>query len=1366
MPKDFLELLFGPEYDPTLPNSTPKPPGYWAAQAVRGGPLTTAGIVPGMIGSGLEAVNENIAMRMGSLVGQALSSLPEAELKAAAGAPVNGIPGPLGLLTSLGLRNAGRLGQAARDVNPPPWGDPEVFKRSVSGEYGDVSAFENMSANMGLDPTLPFQFGPKIGATLAGKTGEVLGKGFNYPFEKAMEGVGAAGKWSKEMLETPRAGKWAFTQAPESMAAEKISALEDIGANMPQFLKHYSEKIESVGRYALPTFRSGAPNYRKASEDVAQKFEKMEGRVWNPVDPLQSLNNFASLIAARNSHQQRLGKLQTDLMRNVDPGDAESVATVRGAYNAWYDTTMRALDALDQSIPMPQIPRGAEAGAIPQPPAGAGAVHDAILAGMKDWHEEITKTRALVDKVRRESANNQVDPELASSIISDLYYERNQAIVESMKAWYKTAAQAIGAGGDEVLSKQFVEFGTRLPGLEVEAVGGPGGTGLLPTRLKSDLDETYGIFFPHVERAIGDRMRLIQHLKKGLTETRPIDPTTGLSWDLGGLWRLMGEHGATIPPLGEAKGEDLLRAATELSKTGAMRLDELRHIAHILDKWQSQGDLLMSKPFDLALGPTERGLVEAYSGGKTLFKQPTTGQQMKQAVGMLHRYVREGMVATPSYLMTNFIGGGLVNLFTKPEAAKAALDNFREMAPRYHYGLKNPGRINSIDMLPPDIRMEYQAWGDQAPPNELVSSFVAKNLEAVGNTKLAAERIHPALRFGYNALTAPLDPVNIATGGVGAAAYAAGMTVGEIPLRNWIRNFAQVSEASMRLGIAQWKIREAVVEQVPLFKQEVRDMIHRNPRMRKDVNIVMEAPQTPPGNAGGTAVGAAIDPDAEEILVKTVGQTPIPPTIDALETFASKVDEAGIYFSPQDVLKWANEVGMDIDDAKDLAQKWADHLDTAKQAGVNLANQRHIKYTHYNNAEKIIDTFVPFSRWAIHMVPNLMELVAGAPGVVMLSSTLNHITREEAQKAGLPNSYQRAAEAGELGTKLAEIVFGRQGGAGYIDPSRVINPYASAVSGASGARFSDSPVEALAQLSPLKPYPTIGLLGQLLGGAVQSYAPAAAGLLPIGNDTPLPTFSRYSGAMGVIPGQGGPELWQSLVKQLPFMEPYNYRQAEVQRRLGEMSVTDTGYPDHPNYTAARATANNPLNRTASGEVDNERGLEQFLGIMFPFGVQLLRPEERKALAARTNLPQGRRDTPEKIEKYEQALDANPWAGAHLGAQGSELATHAQYVFNVFRNPATLFPDANPEVATRLSRDLANYDAAPTTDSKNSIKQMNPLVGFALQRRALFIQNDPVAGAYIQWRQTVHPQERGENEEALLPQFIQWYLMRESKQVKK
>ena len=301
-------------------------------------------------------------------------------------------------------------------------------------------------------------------------------------------------------------------------------------------------------------------------------------------------------------------------------------------------------------------------------------------------------------------------------------------------------------------------------------------------------------------------------------------------------------------------------------------------------------------------------------------------------------------------------------------------------------------------------------------------------------------------------------------------------------------------------------------------------------------------------------------------------------------------------------------------------------------------------------------------------------------------------------------------------------------------------------------------------MSPFRPYPLVGLAGQTAAGALETFVPPTKQFLPTGRETTLPNFSRWSPVTGAFPGAGGPELWQSAFKGMTkgFMDPYSYRTADIQKRLGEMAVTETGYPDHPLYMAARSNPSSELNRQATREVDRERGLEALAGLIFPFGIQYVRPEELKVRAAKRELPQGMRETKEKQEKFEKALDQHPWAAAHLGAEGTDLRTRAQKVFNMFRNPAVLFPDADPKVAERMSRDLMAYDAAPTMKAKASIKIGNPLVGLALQKRSLRMQEDEMSQAYMEWRQDVHPQKRVEGEEAMLNSFLDWYLQRGGK----
>jgi len=106
----------------------------------------------------------------------------------------------------------------------------------------------------------------------------------------------------------------------------------------------------------------------------------------------------------------------------------------------------------------------------------------------------------------------------------------------------------------------------------------------------------------------------------------------------------------------------------------------------------------------------------------------------------------------------------------------------------------------------------------------------------------------------------------------------------------------------------------------------------------------------------------------------------------------------------------------------------------------------------------------------------------------------------------------------------------------------------------------------------------------------------------------------------------------------------------------------------------------------------------------------------------------------------------------------------QYVFQVMRNPALLFPDAKPEVAARLAQQLNQYERLEGNEkAQRALTKSNPQVGAALIKKNQFLNTNPEAAAYMNWRSQVHPQERAVGEQALSDSFIEWYLSGRNRQ---
>ena len=465
------------------------------------------------------------------------------------------------------------------------------------------------------------------------------------------------------------------------------------------------------------------------------------------------------------------------------------------------------------------------------------------------------------------------------------------------------------------------------------------------------------------------------------------------------------------------------------------------------------------------------------------------------------------------------------------------------------------------------------------------------------------------------------------------------------------------------------------------------------------------------------------------------------------------VDAKGA-LGPRAVAKLAIDAGYDQADALVLGRKWADFVQSAIDVGVDDVMKWHVDYAKFTNLEQFLDQVVPFTRWPIHMAPRMAEIAASSPAVTMFFNKLNNLTQEEVKELGLEGTkYAGSIDAGTLGKDAARV---------FLDPSRVLQPWRSYTRGLDQIPFSQGPVEGVVDAMPFQLYPQVQLPIQAISTALGTAMPGGRGFLPYSPEAPLPSFSRIGGATGVanlIPGlpASDPEgIWKGLYKRIvPGANPFDYTEYETQKRLGEMGVEDTGFADHPSYRASRYVKDDRYNE-AKRQVTAERGLEQTFGLLTPLSASIARPSEMEVLKAKRNLPKGERSTPEAQSRYADALEQNTWAAAHQGAQGSELATEVQWAFEVFKNPAVLFPDMNPTVAARLGKELAAYDDALPAQKK-SLK-LDPLVGLALQKRQQMIQSRPILGDYLFWRDQLHPQARTQGEDSLMAQFIRWLQM--------
>lgn len=1380
--KDFISMVLGDQYAPGLPDAAPKPAGYWAAEAVRGGPITTAGIPFGMLGSALQAFTENVPMRIGSMAGQAVASLPlsDEQLKWMGEQSPFPFMGPAGIVSPT-VRWLGGLAQAAREQNPPPWGDPSVF----TGAAKKIGAgpIEEQLATMGFDPTMLLQFGPNVarGAAKAiglGSTGQNLAvRGselMDLPGKLAMQGATSAVQGLGRGVEAggaaigakfpnaPRFLREPLKQAPASEAGETMKEVADAILQSPSYFQALDMPLEGAGRYSIPQFPgSWKPDIDAARRNIGRAYQNLENQILSPFSPEETIRNFRAYEAMQMAKSHGQGSLMDSLSRDLSSSDSKEVQEALGAYNAWYDTSMRNIDTLAQMFVRPQPGMNSVPMTMPaivgHPVPGGPAVNTDLLRDI------VTKYRGgqpgippgLIDTVLKDVREGVgylrggpggmplVPPGVLKPAVNDLYAYRNSEIIRLTQDAIDEIAQNFGIPADkvdELTGMASAEFRDRLNSLRAQAVGGPVGAGFMPSRLRDAMSEVGSIFLPHVQRIQGQRHRLAQELRGALQLNDPSMPDRNLP--LGELWRTLNERlqvagQQPLAPLGTATSDQLMNALSALQTNGLADAGSIRNVANILESWNTRGDLLTGNPLQLALGPTESALERAKSGADALKRDPAWWSQTKSGFQTFRQMMRESWLANPGYLLANVTSALGVNFFESPKAAIDGVQNLQEMMQNYAMGMKSPGLMNDLDLIPKSVANDLKTWGYQAVPTDWsVGGYIANNMQSVNEARTAMERTQWWKRAGFFALTAPVDLV-------GAALHTAVGTVAMPSISRATRNLAQISESAVRMALGHDEMVKYVDNAFHQFARETVDNVLNGQTFRDSVRT------------GGVGPGTFDTPFTPAVRGGIMAPYPQPVTAPFLSNLRTWFTTTGPHFSPQQLMDKMVELGVHTDDAMIAGQQWSELLDQGLQAGTALANKRHVDYSKFTNLEAAIDQLAPFTRWAIRMMPNFRDIIAQVPGFIINVQRLNSITSKEAEELGLSDRYKRMISTGSLGKWVSERLFGKPGGQVYIDPARVFMPWTNVQAAAQDAQFAGGPVEAITNLMPWKPYPELQAVAQAGSNIAGSLTPQLQPFLPFSPESPIPTLSRVSPLAGLWGGNTG-EIQQTLQQQLPFNNSFDYRRADIQRKLGENAAVDTGHPDHPLYLAARGLESGPLYEQAAGQIGRERAFENALSLMLPVSVQAVRPEEIAARQAARNLPTGRRETPEKQEAFDQALRANPWVAAHQGVQGSDINSRLQYVFNVMRNPAMLFPSAHPEVATQLAKDLVRYDSLPGGNAQNSAKMSNPLIGAALQARHQFLASYPEGKAYLYWRQQLHPSERQPDEASMMEQFIKWY----------
>ena len=1216
---------------------------------------------------------------------------------------------------------------------------PESYREHLA-TYNPLA---QAATRFATDPLSPFSFGLKtagtvgkalLGAKIGEPVGQAIARGVNYPFEKTAEGAGQLVKGAGALIRKTDTGKKLFAESAASQARGVTTTLEDLANNTLEILKYHTTPLAQMTVDPMPIFmrgkHAGKPDKRAISAAIAGEWEAMENASRNVIDPntaLYNMNIQRAASAARNDINQTFSE---GLMARLDSPDEDEVATAIATAEAMWVRNKNLLASAHTAVQ--------KGGEFTQKWSGKAVPGGATIPPMtrlQQLQDEAMATKQrMIKDTGAEVASLYKQPRTpqTSAQVSELYNLRNRGMIGVMDDLAEQIQKEFAIPqdvADDIAKTAGEDFIGLLSSLELANVGGPGGiNAMIPTSKKAILDQASSLWYPEIHKIVAAQHAVAKHLGKvlGIEVGAP-----GQVYDMQRLVGMVNDqltvlNQPALPPLGQLTSPQLTEAVAQLARGGVVKdLTEVNKLTNVLGKWAERGDLLVGDPLQMSLAATATKLEAAFKGGMTQKASNPVWDTVTRWYNTTNALQKDNLLANFGYLWKNaFSGYGFNKFLGNPGDASESTRIAAHQLRATRAAIKRPGSVAEADLFPPEFAYDLVSRGKlRARSNVTTGGFISSLFQAAGSKPTATARVGKSGRFVYSVLTAPVDPV------AGVAEVAA-WTLGGDKIVRYIKDLARITENSLRLAPYRSEWNKQLTAAMPKFIDEVGETLKNNQRYIPSVH-------TP--------------------LTQAINR---PPIGEITQWIVSK----DTHFSPKEFMSMLSDKGVHIDDVKTLGQRWTDLVDETESMGEEFANSIHVNYAKTTNIEEAIDKVFPFVRWPIRMVPNFQKVLAQNPAFVIAITRLNSITTEDAKRSGLPKKYQKMIDTGSFGSYLANRIFHQgEGGKLYVDASGILMPWESYTSGAGDAQFAQGPVEAAVDMFPFEPFATVKAPAQIASSAIGSAIPGLKPMLPYSAETPLSPVNRFSGLAGLL-GGNPQELWTKLAEMIPGVQNYDFRRADIQKRLGEMAGRDTGFVDHPSYMAARGTESGPLYEQAGLDIGYQRGTEQGLGMVWPVGLKYVRPEELATREAAKNLPVGRRDTPEKIAEFSRALAQNPQAAAHQGVQGTELRTKLQYVFQVMRNPALLFPDAKPEVAARLAQQLNQYERLEGNEkAQRALTKSNPQVGAALIKKNQFLNTNPEAAAYMNWRSQVHPQERAVGEQALSDSFIGWYLSGRNRQ---
>jgi hypothetical protein len=341
----------------------------------------------------------------------------------------------------------------------------------------------------------------------------------------------------------------------------------------------------------------------------------------------------------------------------------------------------------------------------------------------------------------------------------------------------------------------------------------------------------------------------------------------------------------------------------------------------------------------------------------------------------------------------------------------------------------------------------------------------------------------------------------------------------------------------------------------------------------------------------------------------------LPPYLQAREDVLRQLDLGP--FTAEQLREALQRGGADADTVRSLVETWRRGLDEASQRGVDMSNKIHFPIEDERVIEERLrlSSWLPFHWWATRNIPFYLDTLAANPLILRIWQTYDQVADEDRKERGLTSRF-----TGMLGTRLGfmETLFGRDGMV-YFNPMVALS-----IADQTRPRYISADA------------PAYGKVLNLVGAAGISPAPWVQIPLTMvgvyGADAEAPGLLRTSGMIESFTGVNPERL--TLIPQIvdrgqrvllgkrsTTLTGSHYRDYEINKRIAELSIEETGRANHPDYLRAMNDPTSPIYRRAERDVRRAQQIGSVWGFFAPIPMKFLSDTEAGIRASAAGLPE-------------------------------------------------------------------------------------------------------------------------------------------------